>query len=148
MILFKNDKKQEIFLIYRSDSPVWNLPGGGIEKGESAEETVVRETFEETNIDLLDRCRFLATMELMRSVQKPEMRILPFVVLLGYEQSIELNEELEGFVWISPDALVQHRGTIKFGFGEFPAYIVGSIVIWGLTYRILERFVNVFEPLS
>ena len=52
VVLFKNDKRQEVFLIYRSDSPFWNLPGGGIEKGETAEEAVVRETFEETGFTI------------------------------------------------------------------------------------------------
>ena len=155
LLLKRVDQDLKVLFVKRAENPAdpWSgqmaLPGGRRDwKDRDLKQTVVRETFEETNIDLLDRCRFLGTMELIRSAQKPEMRILPFVVLLGYEQSIELNEELEGFVWISPDALVQHRGTIKFGFGEFPAYIVGSIVIWGLTYRILERFVNVLEPLG
>jgi hypothetical protein len=70
------------------------------------------------------------------------MKVLPFVVLLEHEPLIKLNEELEWFVWISPEELAQSRGTAKFSFGEVPAYIVGNSVIWGLTYRILEKFVR------
>ncbi|RLI39759.1 hypothetical protein DRO69_13870, partial [Candidatus Bathyarchaeota archaeon] len=86
-------------------------------------------------------------IEPLRSTQRPEMKILPFVVLLEHEPSIKLNEELEGFVWISLEELIQHKGMVKFSFGEFPAYIVGNTVIWGLTYRILEKFIHLLDHL-
>ncbi len=122
------------------------LPGGKRDaKDQNLKQTVVRETLEETNIKLVDRCRFLGVMETLRSKRRPEMKILPFVVFLERDQSIKLNEELEGFVWISLEDLLQHKGTVKFSFGEFPAYIVGNTVIWGLTYRILEKFVHILE---
>jgi hypothetical protein len=73
------------------------------------------------------------------------MKILPFVVFLEHEPSIKLNEELEGFAWVSLEKLAQHKGIAEFSFGEFPAYIIENSVIWGLTYRILEKFVNVLE---
>ena len=122
------------------------LPGGKRDaEDENLRQTVVRETLEETNIDLLHRCRFLGVMDTLRSTRRPEMQILPFVVLLEHEPKIKLNEELEGFFWISLDELVQHKGTVEFSFGEVPAYAVGGQVIWGLTYRILEKFIQPFE---
>lgn len=122
------------------------LPGGKRDaEDQNLKQTVVRETLEETNIDLLHRCRFLGVMGPLRSTQRPEMKILPFVVLLEHEPKIKLNEELEGFFWISLDKLVQHKGTVEFSFGEVPAYTVGEQVIWGLTYRILEKFIQPFE---
>jgi hypothetical protein len=84
-------------------------------------------------------------MEALRSTQRPEMKILPFVVLLKHDPSIKLNEELEGFVWISLKDLLQHKGIVKFSFGEFRAYIVGNTIIWGLTYRILEKFIHILD---
>ena len=142
----------EVFFVKRVESPIdpWSgqmaLPGGRRDaKDQNLKHTVVRETLEETNINLLDRCRFLGVIDPVRSAIKPEMKILPFVVLLEHEPSIKLNEELERFVWISPEELVQHKGTVKFSFGELPAYIVGNSVIWGLTYRILEMFVHTLE---
>ncbi|MFY7842865.1 MAG: NUDIX hydrolase [Rhabdochlamydiaceae bacterium] len=45
VIIFKNG---EVLLTKRRDIPVWVLPGGGIEKGESPEQSAIREALEET----------------------------------------------------------------------------------------------------
>ncbi len=46
-IVFSKDRK-EVLLIKRRDVPVWVLPGGGIDQGESPEEAAIREMEEET----------------------------------------------------------------------------------------------------
>ena len=146
------DQNLKVLFVKRVENPAdpWSgqmaFPGGKRDaKDQNLKQTVVRETLEETNINLLDRGRFLGVIETLRSAPRPEMKILPFVVLLEHEPSIKLNEELEGFVWISLEELVQHKGTFKFSFGEVPAYVVGNSVIWGLTYRILGKFVHTLE---
>ncbi len=152
LLLKTVDHTLKVLFVKRVENPAdpWSgqmaFPGGKRDaKDKNLKQTVVRETSEETNINLLDHCRFLGAMEILRSTRRPEMKILPFVILLEHEPSIKVNEELEGFVWISLEELVQHRGTVKFSFGEVPAYIVGNSVIWGLTYRILEKFVHTLE---
>jgi len=143
----------KVLFVKRGENPTdpWSgqmaLPGGKRDaRDKNLKQTVVRETLEETNIDLLDRCRFLGVLTALRSRPRPEIKILPFVILLEHEPSIKLNEkELEGFVWISLRELVQSKGTVKFDFGESPAYVVGGSVIWGLTYRILENFFRAFH---
>lgn len=52
LLLFKDDKKEEIFLIFRTDYTVWWLTGGSIEKGELPEQTALRETIEETGFQI------------------------------------------------------------------------------------------------
>ncbi|MEU8241791.1 NUDIX domain-containing protein [Actinoplanes missouriensis] len=42
----------EILLIRRSDNDKWALPGGGMDLGESLPDTAVRETAEETGVDV------------------------------------------------------------------------------------------------
>jgi len=152
LILKPADQDLKIFFVKRVENPddPWSgqmaLPGGKRDtEDQNLKQTVVRETLEETNINLLDRCRFLGVMETQRSAPRPEMKILPFVILLEHEPTIKLNEELEWFVWISLKELVQHKGTVKFSFGEFPAYIVGNSVIWGLTHRILEKLLHILR---
>ena len=152
-LLFKPvDQALEVLFVKRVKNPAdpWSgqmaFPGGKRDaKDQNLKQTVIRETLEETNINLLDRCRFLGMMGSLRSTQRPEMKILPFVVLLEHEPTIKLNEELERFVWISLEELFQHKGAAKFSFGEVPAYVVGNVIIWGLTYRILEKFFHNLE---
>jgi 8-oxo-dGTP diphosphatase len=155
LLLKSIDQDLKVLFVKRVENPddPWSgqmaFPGGKRDaKDQNLKQTVVRETLEETNINLLDRCRFLGVMETQRSTRRPEMRILPFVVLLEHEPSIKLNEELEEFVWISLQELVQHKGTAEFSFGEVPAYIVRNSVIWGLTYRILQKFVYTLRGLK
>jgi 8-oxo-dGTP diphosphatase len=153
--LMLNPIKQDFHVLFvkRVENPAdpWSgqvaFPGGKRDiKDKNLKQTVVRETFEETNINLLDSCRFLGALTALRSTRRPEMKILPFVILLEHEPPIKLNvKELEGSVWVSLEELVQNKRTTKFGFGEVPAYIVGNNVIWGLTYRILENFFHTFE---
>jgi 8-oxo-dGTP pyrophosphatase MutT (NUDIX family) len=119
------------------------LPGGKRDpKDQNLKETVVRETLEETSINLFEGCRFLGAMEPVRSTQKPEMKILPFVVLLEKEQAIKLNEELTAYFWTPLKELAKHKGTVKFSFGEYPSYIIEKHVIWGLTYKIMHNLLS------
>ena len=43
-----NNKKDKVLLVKRTDIPIWDLPGGRLEEGESIEACAVRETIEET----------------------------------------------------------------------------------------------------
>lgn len=153
-LLLKQDKNDlSIFLVKRIENLAdpWSgqmaFPGGKRdEKDANLEQTVVRETLEETGIDLLDRCRILGVLTALRSKPRPDMKILPFVVLVENEPKVRLNEsELEEFFWIPIKEVAQGKAHVRFDFGEAPAYIVNGKIVWGLTYRILESFLAVFQ---
>jgi 8-oxo-dGTP diphosphatase len=46
------DEEQRILLAHRRDIDWWNLPGGGMEAGETVEEAVEREVLEETGLEV------------------------------------------------------------------------------------------------
>jgi 8-oxo-dGTP pyrophosphatase MutT (NUDIX family) len=50
-IIFDETRKA-VLLTRRTDNGRWCLPGGGMDSGESAEETCVRETLEETGLNV------------------------------------------------------------------------------------------------
>lgn len=152
VLLKKTGQGFEVLFVKRAKSPkdAWSgqtvLPGGKRDpKDFEIKTTVVRETLEETGIDLLVGCRFLGTMEPLRSVQKPEMKVLPFVVLQEKEQTIELNEELTEYFWVALKEISKHEKTVTIDLKELPVYTIDNHVIWGLTYNIINNLVTLLS---
>jgi 8-oxo-dGTP pyrophosphatase MutT (NUDIX family) len=142
----------KLLLVKRVENPSdpWSgqmaFPGGKRDsEDENLKQTVIRETREETGINL-GSCRFLGVTAVHEPAKMSELKILPYVALLEPEQSIRLNpKELECFIWVSLEELVQHRQTVRFNFGEYSAYKVGNNIVWGLTYRIIEDFLQILN---
>ena len=120
------------------------FPGGKRDANDlSLKDTAVRETLEETHINLFDSCRFLGVLEAIRSRPRPDLKILPFVVLIEREQPIRLSvEELADFFWIPIRDIISGNGEAEVIVGKVPAYVIGSTTIWGLTYSIIKDFVR------
>jgi 8-oxo-dGTP diphosphatase len=142
----------DLLLVKRVENPsdTWSgqmaLPGGKREsKDESLKDTAVRETMEEIGVAVGAR-RFLGVLDALRSEPRPEFKILPFVVLLDDEPLLKLNKaELEMFIWVPYEEIVQSKGTVQFSFGKVPAYVFAEGIVWGITYRILSEFIQAVE---
>ena len=152
-LLLKPERNDfDLLLVKRVESPSdpWSgqmaLPGGKREpKDLSLKGTVMRETLEETGITLGKR-RFLGVLDAVWSEPKPVFKILPFVVLLEDEPKLKLNKaELETFIWVPYEEVVQSKGMVEFSFGKVPAYIFADAIVWGATYKILSKFVEAVE---
>lgn len=115
------------------------LPGGKREiYDKNLQDCVIRETLEETGIDLHNG-RFLGLLQPSQPSRKPGLMVLPFVIYFQNKPTVRLSEkELDSFFWIPFQQLNESRKTIKMGSLRTPAYVVGENMIWGLTYRIVE----------
>ena len=142
----------EVLLVKRAKSftDPWSgqmaFPGGKRDpKDRDLLQTAIRETFEETSINLNHGCCFLGALENTRSGSKPNLLVAPFVILMTNHPTIELSIELVGYLWVSLKSLSRCRRTARLPFGDAPAYVVKGHVVWGLTYRILEQLFKALE---
>jgi 8-oxo-dGTP pyrophosphatase MutT (NUDIX family) len=151
-LLLVLDRDLEILLVERVNSPKdpWSghmaFPGGKRSPHDKTlKDTLVREVAEEVGITVEDH-QILGVLQPFISPPRPGMKILPFVVRLDAKPTIILNtKELQSFVWVSVNRLPACKGRAQTPFGEFPAYIIGEYVVWGLTYRILSHFLTLLR---
>jgi 8-oxo-dGTP diphosphatase len=152
ILLTCKNNEPAILFVNRVDHPKdpWSgqmaLPGGKKElKDSTLKNTVIRETQEEVGINL-KKCQFLGVLYTENSVVKPDMEILPFVVYCKEKPVVHVNtHELKEAVWISIPELVQNQKMAILPLGEFPAFVVKEYTIWGVTYRIMKQFLQVFK---
>ncbi|MCW4053064.1 MAG: NUDIX domain-containing protein [Candidatus Bathyarchaeota archaeon] len=154
LLLKTVDKNLSVLLVKRVENPIdpWSgqtgLPGGKRSQLDlSLKQTVVREVLEEINVNLSNQGRFLGVLPVSTSMRGPKLKVRPFIFSIDYEPLVSLNSELQEFFWIQVDALAQHREVVNLGFGDLSAFVYGDNIIWGLTYRILETFLNALKLL-
>ena len=94
-VVFSSDRSS-VLLILRRDVPVWVLPGGGIDLGESAESACVREILEETGLSVkIDR---------LVGCYTPVNRLAKKTLLYECSQvagSLQISEETKGVRFFS-----------------------------------------------
>ena len=106
------DKEGRILLQRRSDNGNWALPGGIMEVGERADETIVREVKEETGYDVkVARLIGVYSDPKHTTITYPEGDTVAYVSLL-FEcvvtgGSPELSDESTAVEWFAPTALPQ-----------------------------------------
>lgn len=148
----------DLLLIKRahSERDPWSghmaLPGGRRDpEDRDLVRTVVRETYEETGIDLDRVGRFLGHLDTLvpASSQLPPLRITPFVVGVPPDtRALPNPAEVDTVVWtplatfMDPAAARTVLIDVSGGPLSFPSFQVGNEIVWGLTYRIITRFVR------
>lgn len=111
--------------------------------------TAIRETREETGVELLDAERLGVLDDLYpRTPTLPPVLVRPYVFALAARRPLVASAEVERAFWVSlprlalpgvrRDVTLQLRGEQR----VFPAYDVGEQVIWGMTERILTPFLE------
>jgi 8-oxo-dGTP pyrophosphatase MutT (NUDIX family) len=150
----------ELLLVKRatSERDPWSghmaLPGGRRDAGdEDLQATARRETLEETGVDLGRLGRPLGRLEEIAtsSPRLPRLTISPYVFAVPPETEAHVSSrEIERVHWVSLAELrlPATRGAVEIplpgGASTFPSFQVAGEHVWGLTYRILDRFLEVY----
>ncbi len=124
------------------------FPGGRAEpEDESLQATAVRETLEETGLDLRRDAVLLGGLDEVRALARGrpvDLVIAPFVFHLLRPSEGTPSHEVVSLHWLPLPALLDPawRSTLDSRYGEasveLPCIRLGGLVIWGLTYRMFE----------
>jgi 8-oxo-dGTP pyrophosphatase MutT (NUDIX family) len=154
IVLVPTDDDLELLFIKRAEEPgdPWSgqmaLPGGRREESDAdLLATATRETFEETQV-VLPRSSLLAELDDLAPVTPvlPPIVVRPFVFGLKQRPTVTPSAEVALHVWTSLSELPRHaaesRVTVRGVERTVPSYLVGPHVVWGMTHRILSRFLD------
>ena len=150
----------ELLFIKRAEYPgdPWSgqiaFPGGREEANDtSLAETAIRETREETGIDLVRDGQIIGTLDdlRLRTVRLPAVLVRPYVVLLDHAAPLALSAEIALAFWIPFGSLTHTeswREDTVFARGiQINARVFRhqDHVIWGMTERILAQLMALLE---
>ena len=152
----------ELLMIKRAEAEgdPWSghvaCPGGRMEPGDhDLEQTAVRETWEETGVDLARDGRVLGALDDIspRTPTLPPIIVRPYVAVVRPELEIVQSSEVAEAFWVPLAALRERAawGTAMVpvrGAGErqVSAFRHGAYTVWGLTERVLRQFLNYLDP--
>ena len=157
-VLLRPREELELLLIKRAEqaSDPWSghmaLPGGRREPpDQDLLATAIREAREEIGIETAAADRLGALDEVHpRTPRLPPIVIAPFVLAVPPHATAHPDPaEVEAALWVPLRALADEAAAdelileLEGSPRTFPAYRYGEHVIWGLTHRILEQFLDV-----
>jgi 8-oxo-dGTP pyrophosphatase MutT (NUDIX family) len=160
VVLRARPEDVELLLIKRARHPrdPWSghmaLPGGRRDTGDpDLAATAIRETFEETGVELTrdPPIEPLGSLERVAPLGAPlpRIRISPFVFAVASDtEAHAASAEVDRVHWTSvrqlrdPAAHDRVRIEVPGGARPFPCYRVHGEIVWGLTYRILTDFLG------
>jgi 8-oxo-dGTP diphosphatase len=93
----------EVLLVFERRRKLWELPGGGVEPGETAREAAVRELAEETGITGV-RLEFRAVADFALTNPTRREQGAVYATTLHEPPSLVVNDEISAFRWWRPGA--------------------------------------------
>jgi 8-oxo-dGTP pyrophosphatase MutT (NUDIX family) len=131
------------------------FPGGRQEPGDpDLAATAVRETLEETGLDLAADGDPLGALDEVKALARGrpvDLVIAPFVHRLRRRLEGAPSHEVVSLHWLPLERLLspETRSTLRYAFEEnvleLPCLRIDGLVIWGLTYRMFESLVSVLK---
>lgn len=125
-------------------------PGGRMDPTDrDLEQTAIRETWEETGVDIAAHGRVLGTLDDLspRTPSLPPLVIRPFVAAVESDVDIVANPEVAEAFWVPLSAIRETtswgRGVVRIrnvGEREEDVFRHGDYTVWGLTHRALTQF--------
>ena len=144
----------EILLIQRAvrEGDPWSgqiaLPGGrrGPEDA-TLQDTAIRETLEETGVDLNADGVVLGTLDELRprTPVLPPIIVTPFVAVVERDTPLEISDELADAFWTpwstfaDPARIDESEVQVRGAAWKVTSYLVGERVVWGMTERMLRQ---------
>jgi 8-oxo-dGTP pyrophosphatase MutT (NUDIX family) len=135
-----------------------SFPGGRAEPGEDdLLATAIRETAEETGIDLRRDAELLGTLDEIRAMARGrpvDLTIAPFVFRLLRPVDGTPNLEVVSLHWLPLERLLapECRSTLELSREQstlrVPCLRIDELVIWGLTYRMFDNFRELVEAVA
>lgn len=126
-------------------------PGGRHEPSDrDLEATAIRETWEETGVDIAKDGRVLGTLDDLhpRTSSIPAILIRPYVAVVRPDVEIVASPEVAEAFWVPLDALREQarwgRGMVKIRGEEreVSTFTHGAYTVWGLTERVLKNLMQ------
>jgi 8-oxo-dGTP pyrophosphatase MutT (NUDIX family) len=130
------------------------FPGGRVEPGDaSLAETAIRETREETGIDLTREGVMIGVLDDLRprTVSLPPIMVRPFVALLDRTEPLVLSPEVALSFWLPLPAIARTESwrveTVLTRGIQINARVFrhDQHVIWGMTERILNQLLTLLD---
>jgi 8-oxo-dGTP pyrophosphatase MutT (NUDIX family) len=151
----------ELLMIKRAEAErdPWSghvaCPGGRKEPGDhDLEQTAIRETWEETGVDLARDGRVLGALDDIspRTPTLPPIIVRPFVAVVKPDVEIVQSSEVAEAFWVPLAALRERAawGTAMVavrghGDRQVTAFRHGDYTVWGLTERVLRQFLQYLD---
>ena len=116
----------------------------------------MRETLEETGVDLAQHGLVLGTLDELRPRTPilPPIIVTPFVAIAPPDLPLQISDELAEAFWApwstfaDPVRVDESTVTVRGAAWKVSSYLVGERVVWGMTERMLRQLAERISQLG
>jgi len=118
----------------------FSLPGGHLsEQDKSLKVTAIRETFEETGVDLGKNSRYIGYFGPFTPRNRENLEVYAYIFEIPKVVKLVPSPESEYLIWIELSNLKVENGI----YGK--EFKIAEGTIWGMTARVLEKFIELYQ---